>query len=47
MVNISDEINSLMKTYIQYPPRKMQSIVYTGPVTLSNYGRTGGSESPS
>ena len=26
-----------MKTYIQYPPRKLQSEVYTGPLTISNY----------
>ena len=26
-----------MKTYVQYPPRKMQSLGYTGPITLSNY----------
>ena len=26
-----------MKTYVQYPPRKLQSEGYTGPVTLSNY----------
>ena len=37
MVTISDEINKLMKTYIQYPPRKLQSGGYTGPITISNY----------
>ena len=26
-----------MKTYVQYPPRKLQSVTYTGPITLSNY----------
>ena len=26
-----------MKTYVQYPPRKLQSEGYTGPITLSNY----------
>ena len=26
-----------MKTYVQYPPRKLQSASYTGPITLSNY----------
>ena len=26
-----------MKTYVQYPPRKLQSEGYTGPLTLSNY----------
>jgi len=37
LVSISDEIKTLMKTYAQYPPRKMQSEGYTGPVTLSQY----------
>jgi arylsulfatase A-like enzyme len=37
MVPISEAIKDLMKTYIQYPPRKMQSMTYTGPITLSNY----------
>ena len=39
MVTISDSITKLMKTYVQYPPRKKQSATYTGPVTLSNYER--------
>jgi arylsulfatase len=26
-----------MKTYVQYPPRKLQSMTYTGPITISNY----------
>ncbi len=37
LVTISEEVTKLMKTYIEYPPRKMQSEGYTGPVTLSNY----------
>jgi arylsulfatase A-like enzyme len=37
MVTVSDAIKTLMKTYVQYPPRKLQSETYTGPVTLSNY----------
>lgn len=37
MITISDEIKKLMKTYAQYPPRKLQSEVYTGPITISNY----------
>ena len=28
-----------MKTYIKYPPRKMQSETYTGPITISGYQR--------
>jgi arylsulfatase len=39
LVTISEEIKTLMKTYVQYPPRKLQSEGYTGPVTLSNYQR--------
>ena len=41
MVPIGDAINNLMKTYVQYPPRKLQSLTYTGPVTLSNYQKFG------
>ena len=36
MVTISEAIKELMKTYVQYPPRKLQSEGYTGPVTLHN-----------
>jgi arylsulfatase len=25
------------KPYVQYPPRKLQSEVYTGPITISNF----------
>ncbi|MGE4374022.1 MAG: arylsulfatase [Xanthobacter sp.] len=31
--------SKLMKTYIEYPPRKPQSDAYTGPITLSKYER--------
>jgi arylsulfatase len=27
----------MMKSFVQYPPRKMQSYGYTGPITISNY----------
>ena len=37
LVTISEAIKELMKTYVQYPPRKLQSEGYTGPITLSNY----------
>ena len=37
MVPISDAIQKKMKSYIEYPPRKMQSMTYTGPITLSKY----------
>ncbi len=39
MVPIGDAIKDLMKTYVKYPPRKMQSESYTGPVTLTEYQR--------
>jgi arylsulfatase len=37
LVPIGPEIDKLMKTYAQYPPRKLQSETYTGPITISNY----------
>jgi len=37
MVTISDAIKGLMKTYVDHPPRKLQSMTYTGPITLSSY----------
>ncbi len=37
MVSISEAIKTLMETYVKYPPRKLQSMTYTGPLTLSNY----------
>jgi arylsulfatase len=37
MITISKAIKDLMKTYVQYPPRKLQSETYTGPVTISRY----------
>jgi arylsulfatase A-like enzyme len=39
MVSISAAIKDLMKTYVQYPPRKLQSESYSGPITLSQYER--------
>jgi arylsulfatase A-like enzyme len=39
LVTISGAIKDLMKTYMQYPPRKLQSMTYTGPITISNYQR--------
>ncbi|MCB1689992.1 MAG: arylsulfatase [Halioglobus sp.] len=39
LVTINEEVKNLMKTYLEYPPRKMQSEVYTGPITLSEYQR--------
>jgi arylsulfatase len=37
MVTISASVKDLMKTYAKYPPRKLQSETYTGPITISNY----------
>jgi arylsulfatase A-like enzyme len=37
MVTFSEAIKNLMKTYVQYPPRKLQSMTYSGPITLSKY----------
>ena len=39
MVTFNDAISTLMKTYIKYPPRKLQSASYSGPITLSQYER--------
>ncbi|GGH31673.1 sulfatase [Alsobacter metallidurans] len=37
MVTISAEIKKLMETYVKYPPRKLQSMGYDGPVEISKY----------
>lgn len=37
LVTINEAIKQKMKTYIENPPRRLQSKVYTGPITLSNY----------
>ena len=39
MITVSDSIKKLMATYVKYPPRKLQSESYSGPVTLTNYQR--------
>ena len=39
LVTFNQAIGDLMKTYIEYPPRKLQSEVYTGPITLNRYQR--------
>jgi arylsulfatase A-like enzyme len=36
-VVMGEEVKKLMATYIKYPPRKLQSFGYDGPITLSNY----------
>jgi arylsulfatase len=37
LVTISESIRALMKTYVDDPPRKLQSMGYDGPITLSGY----------
>ena len=37
MVPIGMAIEELMKTYIKYPPRKLQSMGYDGPIELSKF----------
>lgn len=39
LVTINEAIRKLMQTYIKYPPRKLQSEGYSGPITLSQYER--------
>jgi len=39
LVTINQAVQEKMKTYVKYPPRKLQSEVYTGPITLSQYQR--------
>jgi arylsulfatase len=37
LVTFNDAVKELMKSYVEYPPRKLQSEVYTGPITLTKY----------
>jgi arylsulfatase A-like enzyme len=37
LVTFNDAVKELMKSYVKYPPRKLQSEVYTGPITLTKY----------
>lgn len=39
LVPANEAIRKLMKTYVDYPPRKLQSESYTGPITLTQYQR--------
>jgi arylsulfatase len=39
LVTFNQAITDLMKTYIKYPPRKLQSETYSGPITLTQYPR--------
>lgn len=37
LVTISDAIKELMQSYVKYPPRKLQSQSYAGPIEISKY----------
>ncbi|CFX58151.1 Sulfatase [Candidatus Filomicrobium marinum] len=39
LVTINEAVADKMKSYVKYPPRKLQSEVYTGPITLTQYQR--------
>jgi arylsulfatase len=39
LVTFNQAVRDKMKTYVDHPPRKIQSEVYTGPITLSQYER--------
>ena len=34
---MGEAVKGLMESYIKYPPRKLQSEVYTGPITITNF----------
>jgi arylsulfatase A-like enzyme len=38
-VVMGEELKKIIATYVKYPPRKMQSMTYDGPITLSGYER--------
>jgi arylsulfatase A-like enzyme len=37
LITMIDPVKALMKSYVQYPPRKLQSATYTGPIEISKY----------
>lgn len=39
LVTINAAIKELMQSYMKYPPRKLQSEGYAGPVTITQYQR--------
>lgn len=39
LVTINAAVKEKVMTYVKYPPRKLQSEVYTGPITLTQYQR--------
>jgi arylsulfatase len=39
LVTINSAVKELMKTYLEYPPRELQSEGYSGPITVTQYQR--------
>jgi arylsulfatase len=39
LVTINEAVKELMQTYLKYPPRKLQSEGYSGPITVTQYQR--------
>jgi hypothetical protein len=39
LVTSNAAVKEKMMSYVKYPPRKLQSEVYTGPLTLTQYQR--------
>jgi len=37
VVPANESVGKLMKTYVKYPPRKLQSETYAGPITITRY----------
>ena len=37
IVPVEMAVKELMETYVKYPPRKLQSMGYDGPIELSKY----------
>jgi arylsulfatase len=38
-VVMGEELKKVMATYVKYPPRKLQSMGYDGPIEISKYQR--------
>ena len=36
---MGQELKRIAETFVKYPPRKLQSDGYTGPITISDYER--------
>ncbi|WP_245944010.1 arylsulfatase [Acuticoccus kandeliae] len=39
MIPANEAVSALIKSYVDYPPRKLQSESYSGPITLTGYQR--------